>query len=174
MKRIIAIAIVLVICVFGGFYLFDILKLNKEDYEFTSFQSFLNENFFPVLNDTFKHFDQAADELEDDTFLEWYLNLDGLEENEAFQKRVVNTERIVFDEEVNGTSTLSLKKNILEQIDVLQETLDLLYDAAEVQAGSTDELHQAFTVKIEELSNLSEVMNTIMEANDEVEEAGSF
>lgn len=168
------IGIVLIVCVVGCFYLIDIFKLNKEDYEFESFQTFLNDNFFPVLNDTFKHLDQAADELEEETFLDWYLIQGGIEENVAFQAQLEETETIVLDEDANGPSTLQLKKNILEQIIVLQETFELLYNAAETKDAPSDALHEAFTAKVEKLSNLSEVMNTIIEDNDDIEEAGSF
>lgn len=174
MKRVLAIGLVLIVCIFGGFYLFDMFKLNKEDYEFTAFQNFLNENFFPVLNDAFKHFDQAADTLEDETFLDWYLNLEGMEENEALQAEIAEAERNIFDEEVKGPNSLSLKKNILEQIVVLQETFDLLDSAVKANNVPSNKLHQGFTANIKELSSLSEEMNMILKVNDDKEEAGSF
>lgn len=170
MKRIFAICLVGVIIIFGVFYMMDYLKIKKDHYEFVAFQNFLNEGFFPVLNDSFLHLDQAADELEGSTFVEWYQQAEGLEENAMFQAKIEDTEIKVLDEKVQGENSLRLKKNILEQIMLLQDTFILLYDSANKTELSTTALHEAFSANVEGLSLLSEQMDTIIEENTVVEE----
>ena len=168
MKRFFAIGLVLIICFFEFFYITDIFKVNKESYEFKAFQKVLDESFFPVLNDAFKHLDQAADELEDNTFLDWYLTLDGLTENEEYQAKIEETEKKILEEDVKGIKTIHLKKNILQQIIVLEETFELLHNAATDQTGEKNlKLLDSFTANIEELTELSEQMNGIFEENIE-------
>ena len=170
MKRFLAICLVAIIIIFGVFYMLDYVKIKKDHYEFVAFQNFLNEGFFPVLNDSFLHLDQAADELEASTFIEWYQHAEGLEENTIFQAKIEDTEMKVLDEEVRGENTLQLKKNILKQIVLLQDTFILLYDSASKPDLSTTALQEAFASNIEGLSLLSEQMDTIIEENMVVEE----
>ena len=170
MKRFLAICLVAIIIIFGVFYMMDYVKIKKNHYEFVAFQNFLNEEFFPVLNDSFLHLDQAADELEASSFIEWYRHAEGLEENAMFQATIEETELKVLDEEVRGENTLRLKKNILEQIMLLQDTFILLGESANKSELSKTALQKAFSSNVEGLSLLSEQMETIIEENTVVEE----
>ena len=175
MKRFISIALIVIICTFGVFYLLDLYKINKAEYEFKVFQSFLNETFFPVLNESFEHLDQVADELEGNTFIEWYLEADGMNVNLAFQEKIEETKAEVKEKVVKGENTNNIKNNILNQIVVLQETFELLYTTAEADRSTYTQLHDTFTSKIEKLLVLSEQMEKLMEVNStKKEKADSF
>ncbi|QCR32716.1 hypothetical protein [Lysinibacillus sp. SGAir0095] len=170
MKGFISIGFVLVIGVFGIFYLTDYYKINKEAYEVRAFQNLLNEEFFPVLNDAFAHMDQAADELEEKTFIDWYLQAGGRDENAELQEKIEETRNTVLEEEVKGTTSVPLKKNILEQIAALEETLMLLSTAAETDEDPYSLIHEQFTYKIDELYSLSEQMDLLLDENNSIKE----
>lgn len=165
-KKFIFIGVIVVVGFFVLFYLGDIIKVNKDRYEFTTFRSLLIEAFFPVLNDSYKHFDQAADEIDSNTFNDWYVLQNGLGENIEFQARVKEAEDRISLEKVSGEQALKLKDNSLKQLLELQEAFEILYDASNDKTTSEFNAHKkAFTTKVEKLSVLMEDMNANLNKN---------
>ncbi|SOC05663.1 hypothetical protein SAMN05880501_10493 [Ureibacillus xyleni] len=141
---------------------------NKEEQEFINFQQFLNDEFFPVSKDCFDHFNQAVDELYAFTFSEWYFIEDGSEENINLQETLQQVEDNVLLNEVKTDQSIELKKNILNQIVSLKETLQLLYNApTEDDQQSFEQFRLKFISMVDELSIEMEEMNTLFETNSQ-------
>lgn len=167
MKKILITGVILIVGFFGILYFGDIFKINKEKEEFRSFRTFLNKEFFPIYNESYEHFNEAADQIEANNYSSWFLN-NGLEENVAYQTRIEEAERKIQLEEVNEQQPIELKKNILIQITNLQETFEILYNAPpESDVSQFNDFKETFTSKITELSVLMEDMDKIINTYEE-------
>ncbi|MCP1145071.1 hypothetical protein [Lysinibacillus endophyticus] len=152
---------ILVIFFFGDFS-----SKNHEEQEFLAFQQFLNDEFFPISNDCFDHLNQAVDELYAFTFSDWYFNGDGRDENGILQSDLEQIEDDVLLYEIKYNQALALKKNILNQIESLKETLQLLSNApSEEDEKSFERFRLKLITMIEILSTEMDEMNKLLESN---------
>lgn len=163
MKNGILIGIVIV-GILAMFFFGDFSSKDKEKQEFMTFQQFLNEEFFPISKDCFDHLNQAVDELYAFTFTDWYVNDNGKDENLHLQEELEQIEDKVLLEEVKYERALALKKNILDQIESLKDTLQLLSNAPrEEDEHSFDQFRLKFINMVDVLSVEMDEMNHILE-----------
>ncbi|RUL48700.1 MULTISPECIES: hypothetical protein [Lysinibacillus] len=163
MKRIFAIGIIFVIVVYLIFF-GDFSQFNQEQQEFKAFIEDLDDTFFQLSEDSFHHFNEVVDALDNQTFTQWYFSEGGREENITLQGKIEDAQEDLLLEELHYEPALLLKDNIIEQLILFDDTFNLLYNSPSNKEDTDfSQLKLNFTKKVDELTILGEKMEEIIE-----------
>lgn len=162
MKRILTIGIISLIVMYLIFF-GDFSQFNQEQQEFQAFIEDLDDTFFQLSKDSFHHFNEVVDTLDNQTFTQWYFSEGGREENITLQGKIEDAKENLLLEELHHKQALQLKDNIFEQLILFDETFSLLYNSPSAKEDTNfSQLKLNFTKKVDELTVLGEQMDEII------------
>lgn len=163
MKKGLLAGVLVIIAIAGTLITLAVKDADAEMEEFIAFREYLDIEYFPAFNKATEHIEVAADKISTWEFADWYLGETGLEENYEIQRELEQLKENLINKDVEHPDTLKLKKNILNQIGLLEdsfETLNLNSTSSDI-----DELQLLDDMVSQDINNLSkniEEMNDIL------------
>ncbi|MFJ7679742.1 hypothetical protein ACIQXQ_17020 [Peribacillus sp. NPDC097198] len=126
MKKWLWMGIVVIIVILGTLFAISFNNTSKQINEFVSFRDYIDNEYTPLFKTINTHLDQSAEKIGDQDFSTWYLVENGLGENQEIQKELENIEDKIINKDVKYADTLDYKKNILNQIKILEDCIETL------------------------------------------------
>lgn len=158
-KIILAITAVVVILIVG--LVFWINDSNKKSEEFVAFRELLDEEYFPILNESGDYFDTL---IEHENDIGTYFVEEGFDVNLDLQNRLKEANDIIIKTDVKYEDTHALKQNILTTISDLEDLLDTLYtmSPSEYENEEIEVFYDMLSLGANDLSKQVDEMNEIL------------
>lgn len=158
MKKKLLIGIVFIVAIIGiSLGVFINKEYNKRE-EFLSFRDYVDEVYTPTFEKSQEHMNTATDKISNWEFTEWYLIEAGLEENFDIQRELKDAREKVTNKDVKYPDTLEYKKNILNQITLIEKELENLKNS-DVSTYDLEALKTLDMLIAEDIKNLHENIN---------------
>ncbi|PEM33815.1 hypothetical protein [Bacillus pseudomycoides] len=122
MKKKILIGVLIVIVIIGVALGFLVNKANNMKSEFTSFREELDNDFFPLLKDTHKHFETAIQKGKSHELSTWYT-LEGMNDNLKYNRSIKEVRDKIVNIDVKNEDTIKLQKNVLNSLSLIEKVL---------------------------------------------------